>query len=92
MDHCPYTGIIRGVLCRSCNSKLLSEGAGWNLEDGILFYVDSVLYAAGVSPEQARYYLGHSDSKTTEMYLHEAEELRNRLEHSELAQLGLEGF
>lgn len=52
----------------------------------------TLLYAAGASVEQVRYYLGHSDAKTTEIYLHEAEGLRARLEHGELAQLGLEGF
>lgn len=52
----------------------------------------TLMYAASVSAENVRYYLGHSDAKTTDVYLHEAEALRARLEHEDIAQLGLEGF
>jgi len=52
----------------------------------------TLLFAGGASVEQVRFYLGHSDARTTQGYLHVAKELRARYEHSDLAKIGLEGF
>lgn len=52
----------------------------------------TLLFAGGASVDQVRFYLGHSDAKTTQGYLHVAKELKARYEHSDLAKLGLEGF
>jgi integrase len=52
----------------------------------------TMLFANGASIDQVQYYLGHSNPNTTQIYVHEAEALRARMEHGELSKLGLDGF